>query len=180
MRRSTIGPAALALALGVLPLGAEPAGWSPFSSPDGRFSVQLPDSPQHRTEQAPDARLPTPLTAHTFISFDGRRNYAVSYVDYPKGFKGDVNSKLTGLRETFLQRIKGKLVSSKRVKYRRGKDVLPADEFSAVEGNNEYTALTVLDGERPYQVVAVIPKDEAAEAAPDVKAYFASFKIAPR
>jgi hypothetical protein len=180
MRRLTIGPAALALILGVLPLGAELAGWSAFSSPDGRFSLRMPEPPQHKTEQASDARVPTPLTAHSFMSIDGRRTYVVSYVDYPKGFKGDVDAELARWREALVQRINGKLVGSKRVEYRRGNDVLPAEEFTAVEGDKEYTVLTILDGQRPYQVVAVIPKDESAEATADVKAYFASFEIVPK
>ena len=180
MRRWMVAPAVLALVLGALPAGAQQAGWVPFSGPDGRFSVQLPESPKHMTEQAADPRLPTPLTSHTFMSTDGRRHYVVSYVDYPAGFKGDVDLELSASRETFVKRVNGKLVGSKRVSYQSGNDVLPAEEFTATEGDNEHTVLTIVDNERPYQVVAVIPKDEAAEAAADVKAYFASFKIAPK
>jgi hypothetical protein len=181
MRRWLFAPAVLAaLIVGALPAGAQQAGWAPFSSPEGRFSVRLPEPPQHMTEQESDPRVPTPLTSHTFMSIDGRRHYVVSYVDYPAGFKGDVEIELGASRESFVKRVNGKLGGSKRVEIRRGNDVLPAEEFTVTEGDNEHTVITILDNERPYQVVAVIPKDEAKEAAADVKAYFDSFKIAPK
>jgi hypothetical protein len=180
MRRWMIAPAVLALVLGALPSAAQQAGWVSFSPPDGRFSIRLPEPPQLMTEQSADPRLPTPLTSHTFMSIDGRRYYVVSYVDYPAGFKGDVELELNASRETFVKKVNGTLVGSKRVSYQRGNDTLPAEEFTATEGDKEHTVLTIIDKERPYQVVAVIPKDEAKEAAADVKAYFDSFKIAPK
>ena len=180
MRRLLGGWAVLALILGVLPLGAQQAGWAPFSSPEGRFSVRLPEPPQHSTEPTSDPRVSSALTSHTFMSIDGRRYYIVAYVDYPASFKGDTDSELTASRETFVKKINGKLLGSKRIEYRRGDDVLPAEEFTATETDSEYTVLTIIDGERPYQVVAGIPKDEAADAAADVKQFFASFKIAPK
>jgi hypothetical protein len=180
MRRWLLAPAVLALVVGVLPAEAQQAGWAPFSPPDGRFSVRLPEPPQHMTEESSDPRVPAPLTSHTFMSIDGRRYYVVSYVDYPTNFKNDVEIELSSSRETFLKKVNGKLVGSKRVEYRRGNDVLPAEEFTAIEGDNEHKVLTIVDNARPYQVVAVIPKDEEKEAAADVKAYFESFKITPR
>src|SRR5262245_21182687 len=86
---------------------AEQAGCTPLSSADARFSLRLPDTPQHITEQASDPRLPEPLTSHSFMSIDGRRYFVVSYVDYPQGFKGKVEVALAASREMFLKKING-------------------------------------------------------------------------
>jgi hypothetical protein len=107
--------------------------------------------------------------------------YIVAFVDFPPEFKADPEFELTNSRNIFLDKLNARLGSSKRIEFEgTSGEKLPAEEFTAADRKNfEYQVLTVFDGKRPIQVAAGIPKNEKADAAEDVKNFFASFKLEP-
>jgi hypothetical protein len=158
------------------------AGWTAFKSPEGNFSILMPEEPERTAEPFNHARFKGAAKSHRFVSFDGRRLYVVAFVDFPPEFRADPEFELNNSRTIFLEKLNAKLGSSKRIELERAPgDTLPAEEFTAADRKNfDYQVLTVFDGKRPIQVAAGIPKNEKADAAEDVKNFFASFKLEPR
>jgi hypothetical protein len=200
MRQGRSLAAALVVCLMALPVGAQQrapqpakppatsaeeakpgAGWTAFKSPEGRFSVMLPEEPDPTIEPFNHARFKGAAKSHRFVTFDGRRMYIVAFVDFPPEFKADPEFELTNSRNIFLDKLNARLGSSKRIEFEgTSGEKLPAEEFTAADRKNfEYQVLTVFDGKRPIQVAAGIPKNEKADAAEDVKNFFASFKLEP-
>jgi hypothetical protein len=157
------------------------AGWTRFKSPEGNFSISMPEEPDRTVEPFSHARFKGAAKSHRFVSFDGRRLYVVAFVDFPPEFKADPEFELNNSRTVFLEKLNAKLLSSKRIEFERAPgDVLAAEEFTAADRKNfDYQVLTVFDGRRPIQLAAGIPKNEKADAAEDVKNFFASFKLEP-
>lgn len=157
------------------------AGWTTFKSPEGNFSILMPEEPDKTVEPFSHARFKGAATSHRFVSFDGRRLYVVAFVEFPPEFKADAEFEVTNSRTIFLEKLNAKLGSSKRIEIERAPgDKVPAEEFTAADRKNfDYQVLTVFDGRRPIQVAAGIPKNEKADAAEDVKNFFASFKLEP-
>ena len=157
------------------------AGWTMFKSAEGNFSILMPEEPEQTVEPFSHARFKGAAKSHRFVSFDGRRLYVVAFVDFPPEFKADPEFELTNSRTIFLEKLNAKLGSSKRIEFARVPgDVVPAEEFTAADRKNfDYQVLTVFDGRRPIQLAAGIPKNEKADAAEDVKNFFASFKLEP-
>jgi hypothetical protein len=157
------------------------AGWTAFKSPEGNFSILMPEEPERTVEPFSHARFKGAAKSHRFVSFDGRRLYVVAFVDFPPEFKADPEFELSNSRTIFLEKLNAKLGSSKRIEFARASgDAVPAEEFTAADRKNfDYQVLTVFDGRRPIQLAAGIPKNEKADAAEDVKNFFASFKLEP-
>jgi hypothetical protein len=157
------------------------AGWTTFKSSEGSFSISMPEEPEQTIEPFSHARFKGAAKSHRFVSFDGRRLYVVAFVDFPPEFKPDPEFELTNSRAIFVEKLNAKLGSSKRIEFERAPgDAVPAEEFTAADRKNfDYQVLTVFDGRRPIQVAAGIPKNEKADAAEDVKNFFASFKLEP-
>jgi hypothetical protein len=155
------------------------AGWTAFKSPEGNFSILMPEEPERTVEPFSHARFKGAAKSHRFVSFDGRRLYVVAFVDFPPEFKADPEFELTNSRTIFLEKLNAKLGSSKRIEFARAPgDAVPAEEFTAADRKNfDYQVLTVFDGRRPIQLAAGIPKNEKVDAAEDVKNFFASFKL---
>jgi hypothetical protein len=161
---------------------AKPAtGWTAFKSPEGNFSILMPEEPERTIEPFSHARFKGAAKSHRFVSFDGRRLYVVAFVDFPPEFKADPEFELSNSRTIFLEKLNAKLGSSKRIEFASARgDAVPAEEFTAADRKNfDYQVLTVFDGRRPIQLAAGIPKSEKADAAEDVKNFFASFKLEP-
>jgi hypothetical protein len=157
------------------------AGWTTFKSAEGGFSISMPEEPEQTVEPFSHARFKGAAKSHRFVSFDGRRLYVVAFVDFPPEFKPEAEFELTNSRAIFVEKLNAKLGSSKRIEFERAPgDAVPAEEFTAADRKNfDYQVLTVFDGRRPIQVAAGIPKNEKADAAEDVKNFFASFKLEP-
>jgi hypothetical protein len=154
-------------------------GWTAFKSPEGNFSILMPEEPERTIEPFSHARFKGAAKSHRFVSFDGRRLYVVAFVDFPPEFKADPEFELSNSRTIFLEKLNAKLGSSKRIEFARAPgDAVPAEEFTAADRKNfDYQVLTVFDGRRPIQLAAGIPKNEKSDAAEDVKNFFASFKL---
>jgi len=161
---------------------AKPAsGWTTFKSPEGNFSILMPEEPDQTVEPFSHARFKGSARSQRYVSFDGRRLYVVAFVEFPPEFKPDAEFEINNSRTIFLEKLNAKLGPSKRIEFERAPgDMLPAEEFTATDRKNfEYQVLTIFDGRRPYQLAAGIPKNEKADAAEDVKNFFASFKLDP-
>jgi hypothetical protein len=155
------------------------SGWTAVSSPEGRFTVMLPEAPETTVEPFSHSRFKGAAKSHRFVSFDGRRLYVVAFVDFPPEFKADAEFELTNSRNVFVEKLNAKVASTKRIEFERAPgDTLPAEEFTAADRKNfDYQVLTIFDGRRPIQLAVGIPKNEKADAAEDVKNFFASFKL---
>ena|SRR5215217_5628015 len=159
---------------------AKPAtGWTTVTSPEGNFSISLPEEPDRAVEPFSHARFKGSAKSHRLVSFDGRRLYVVAFVEFPPEFKAEADFELNNSRTVFLEKLNAKLGTSKRIDFQRAPgDTVPAEEFTAADRKNfDYQVLTVFDGKRPIQLAAGIPRNEKAEAAEDVKKFFASFKL---
>jgi hypothetical protein len=141
----------------------------------GKFSVALPDKPTEKTN-----KLKTDtgeVEVHMFLLDLKDRVYLVSYNDYPADSVGTkVESVLDGVVEGNAKAIKGKVVSSERIKF--GKKEYPGRDIRIEFGGekkNIYRARVYLVGDRLYQVVALGP-DEFTKSK-EVDEYFKSFAI---
>jgi len=156
--------------------------WTTFTSPDNVFSVLLPEKPEPLIETFKDPRFKGSAKSHRFVTFEGRRIYVVAFTDYPGDYKPEPEFELNNSRAVFLEKLNAKLTSNRRIEFQRAPgDVLPAEEFSAVDRKKaEYQALTIFDGKRPIQLMAGMPQGESASAGEDVKRFFSSFSLGPQ
>ena len=143
----------------------------PYSSTEGRFSVQFPAGDiKHDTEPVTLQGSDT-LTLYEFWveSADGNVSYLVMYNDYPPAYANDGAD--TVLARTRDGAMKGKTLLSDIAINLNG---VPGREFTAKDDNWNYTVRQFLSGKRLYQLIIVSKPDHPATQISD---FLNSFKI---
>jgi hypothetical protein len=144
-------------------------GWAQFSSPNGRFSVLIPEIPEEKTETTDSAN--GPYTTHLFVVRDTTSVYLIGWVDYDPSFNFNRQAELEANRDNFVKGIKATLLSSKATTI----DGYNAIEFTAEAGDRIFKSRVFLVGRRPYQIVIGSPKGMDDTAL--VERFFNSFKV---
>ena len=147
------------------------SGWVRFTSPDGHFSVLMPEIPQDKSETVDSAH--GPYTTHLFIVRDTTSVYLIGWVDYDPSFNFNRQAELEANRDNFVNGIKAKLVTT-RPTVVNGYSGL---EFTAETEDRVFKSRVFLVGRRPYQIVIGSPKDMDDTAI--VSKFFNSFKVSP-
>jgi hypothetical protein len=148
---------------------ADNGGWVKFTSPNGRFSVLMPEIPPEKTETTDSAN--GPYTTHLFVVRDTTSVYLIGWVDYDPSFNFNRQAELEANRDNFVKGIQATLLSSKETVI----DGYNAIEFTAEAGDRIFKSRVFLVGRRPYQIVIGSPKgmDDTAR----VERFFNSFKV---
>lgn len=144
-------------------------GWVKFTSPNGRFSVLMPEIPPEKTETTDSAN--GPYTTHLFVVKDTTSVYLIGWVDYDPSFNFNRQAELEANRDNFVKGIQATLLSSKATMF----DGYNAIEFSAEAGDRVFKSRVFLVGRRPYQLVIGSPKGMDDSAL--VERFFNSFKV---
>jgi hypothetical protein len=145
------------------------SGWVKFTSPNGRFSVLMPEIPPEKTETTDSAN--GPYTTHLFVVRDTTSVYLIGWVDYDPSFNFNRQAELEANRDNFVKGIQATLLSSKATMI----DGYNAIEFSAEAGDRTFKSRVFLVGRRPYQIVIGSPKGMDDSAL--VERFFNSFKV---
>ena len=145
------------------------SGWVRFTSPDGHFSVLMPEIPQDKAETVDSSH--GPYTTHLFIVKDTTSVYLIGWVDYDPSFNFNRQAELEANRDNFVKGINAKLVSTRPTVI----DGYSAIEFTAETADRLFKSRVFLVGRRPYQIVIGSPKtlDDTA----NTERFFNSFKV---
>lgn len=145
------------------------SGWVKFSSPEGRFSVLMPEIPEDKTETVDSAH--GPYTTHLFIVKDPPNVYLIGWVDYDPSFNFNRQAELEANRDNFVKGITATLISTRPTVI----DGFSAIEFTAETTDRVFKSRVLMVGRRPYQIVIGSPKgvDDTA----NVTRFFNSFKV---
>lgn len=144
-------------------------GWVAFTSPEGRFSVLMPEIPEDKTETVDSAN--GPYTTHLFIVRDTTSVYLIGWVDYDPSFNFNRQAELEANRDNFVKGIKARLISTRPTVI----DGYSALEFTAETADRVFKSRVFLVGRRPYQIVIGSPKGMDDTAI--VERFFNSFKV---
>lgn len=144
-------------------------GWVKFSSPEGRFSVLMPEIPQDKTETVDSAH--GPYTTHLFIVRDTTSVYLIGWVDYDPSFNFNRQAELDANRDNFVKGINATLVSTRPGSF----DGYNGLEFTAETADRVFKSRVFLVGRRPYQIVIGSPKGQ--DDAASTERFFNSFKV---
>jgi hypothetical protein len=151
----------------------------PYTSTDGRFTVNFPQAEVKQESSTINLGgcTPTPqqpcdtTTLHQFWVELANNNvsYMVMYNDYPANYAGgDPQTTLTQTRDGALS---GKTMLSDTVISLNG---IPGREFTAKDDSYNYTVRQYLQGKRLYQMIVV---SNAANPATQISDFMTSFKI---
>jgi len=145
------------------------SGWVKFNSPQGRFSVLMPEIPQDKTETVDSEH--GPYTTHLFIVKDTTSVYLIGWVDYDPSFNFNRQAELEANRDNFVKGISATLTTNHPTVI----DGYSAIEFTAETGDRVFKSRVLMVGRRPYQIVIGSPKgfDDSA----NVERFFNSFKV---
>lgn len=150
-----------------------PHRWQTYTSPDGSFSVQLPDKPSIEPTQVPLEGNGT--TTIDFITANPTTHTAYScfYFDQESIVGKSPDEVLKAARDGSLSKIQGTILDEKRIKV----DGYPALETQAsVRGHELFDSRIIVAGKRVYMITAVATAKEDREAK-TVQRVMDSFRI---
>lgn len=152
---------------------AAPAAWAPFTPPEGKFTVLMPNAPKRSV--TPVAEGPgSPGEAILYTSAGPEGVFLVGWADYAPGFKFDAQAELAANRDNFVKGVEGKLLASRAITLGGA----PGLEFD-VEKPGVWTgrARVYIVGGKPWQLIAI--NGGATLDAAKAERFFASFKLLP-
>lgn len=122
--------------------------WTKFSSPEGRFSVLMPNQPLNddQSKETPVGKV----VMHFFTSRSGTGIFIVAYSDYAIG---DAKRELDANRDTFLKGMKATLIAESDIKLQGN----PGRDIKATRDQLNIRSRIYLVGKRYYQAVAITP-----------------------
>jgi hypothetical protein len=147
----------------------ETSGWVKFTSPEGHFSVLMPETPQDKSETVDSAH--GPYTTHLFIVRDTTSVYLIGWVDYDPSFNFNRQAELEANRDNFVKGINATLVNTRPTVV----DGYSTIEFTAETADRLFKSRVFMVGRRPYQIVIGSPKGQDASA--ETERFFNSFKV---
>ena len=145
------------------------SGWVKFTSPEGHFSVLMPEIPQDKAETVDSTH--GPYTTHLFIVKDTTSVYLIGWVDYDPSFNFNRQAELEANRDNFVKGISATLINTRPAVV----DGYSGLEFTAETGDRVFKSRVFLVGRRPYQLVIGSPKGFDDTAITD--RFFSSFKV---
>jgi hypothetical protein len=152
-----------------------PSDWVSFNSPEGHFSVGMPNKPAVDVKDVDS--VVGKLQLHSFTASNAVAYFMVSYGDYPNGPTVDRREKvLDGVRDGVISGLDGSsLISETKTTI----DGYPGREFLAkktVDGDELiFNWHIYLVGPRLYQVAAVAKKPDSTS--PEITKFFNSFRL---
>ncbi|HXL82461.1 MAG TPA: hypothetical protein VN951_16410 [Pyrinomonadaceae bacterium] len=151
-----------------------PSDWVSFNSPEGRFSVGMPNKPAEDVKEVDS--VVGKLQLHSFTASNAVAYFMVSYGDYPNEPTADRREKvLDGVRDGVVSSLEGGLISETKTTI----DGYPGREFLAkktVDGDELiFNWHIYLVGPRLYQVAAVAKKSDSTS--PEITKFFNSFRL---
>jgi len=152
--------------------------WKDFSSPEGRFSVDFPGTPQ-QAKQPMQTKVGTLVARIAMLSSSNNLFYGVLYLDYPKATleKYSADDLLEGSRESAVKRVKGgRLVGEEKISLAGN----PGRQFIVeAPGDVRMTVRVYLVNNRLYWLIASVKSsDKGSEKEADPTHFFDSFKLA--
>jgi hypothetical protein len=162
-------PLATPVSAGVVPAVGQQM--QPYSSDEGRFSVQFPSGEVKHDTESVKLNDGASSTLHEFwvAQADGNVSYMVIYNDYPPNYtSGDPQTFLANTRDGA---VKGDTVLSDMAISLNG---VPGREFSTKDDKWNYTMRQFLKGNRLYQLIIVSNPDHPATQTSD---FLDSFRI---
>ena len=144
-------------------------GWVRFNSPEGRFTVLMPETPtdKQNVEQSEHG----PYTTHLFIVRDPQSVYLIGWVDYDPTFNFNRTLELEANRDNFVKGISATLLTTRNTEI----DGYPALEFTCETTDRTFKSRVYMVGRRPYQIVIGSPK--GVDDSVSLNRFFNSFKI---
>ena len=143
----------------------------PYTSADGRYSVQFPSTP---TESSSQISLGTSGTTTLYQALvdQGSVSYLVAWCDYPAGYlESDPQTALAGFRDNIVKAEKGTLSSDDAI----DSNGVPGRAFAFTgQDGSTYAVHDFLSGQRLYQVVVTIGSGSTAPGADD---FLSSFRV---
>lgn len=164
---------AMAVAVAVLAGGVSASAQQmlPYTSTDGRFTVNFPQGEVKQDTQPVALKDGGTSTLYEFWVelANGNVSYMVMYNDYPANYaNGDPQTVLIGTRNGA---VGTKTLLSDTVISLNG---VPGREFTAKDNDWNYTVRQYLNGKRLYQLIVV---SNAANPATQISDFMTSFKI---
>lgn len=162
---------AVALVLFTAVVAAGGQQMTPYTSTDGRFTINFPQAEVKQESQSIDLKGGSTTTLHQYWVelADGNVSYMVMYNDYPGTYAdGDPQTVLATTRDGATS---GKTVLSDTVISLNG---IPGREFTAKDDTWNYTVRQYLSGKRLYQLIVV---SNNANPATQISDFMTSFKI---
>ena len=144
-------------------------GWVRFNSPEGRFTVLMPETPTDK--QSVEQSEHGPYTTHLFIVRDPQSVYLIGWVDYDPKFNFNRSLELEANRDNFVKGISAKLVDTRNTEI----DGYPALEFTCETTDRIFKSRVYMVGRRPYQIVIGSPK--GVDDSITLNRFFNSFKV---
>ncbi|HEY8224803.1 MAG TPA: hypothetical protein VIG25_05955 [Pyrinomonadaceae bacterium] len=144
-------------------------GWVRFTSPEGRFTVLMPETPTDK--QSVEQSEHGPFTTHLFIVRDTQSVYLIGWVDYDPNFNFNRSLELEANRDNFVKGVSATLLTTKTLEI----DGYPALEFTCETPDRIFKSRVYMVGRRPYQIVIGSPKGQ--DDSISLNRFFGSFKI---
>ena len=163
--------ARMAVVVMVLASVAPACAQQPYTSTDGRFSVQFPAGEVKQDTQSVTLKGSDTSTLYEFWVelADGNVSYMVMYNDYPAAYANDSADAV--LARTRDGATKGKTLLSDMAINLNG---VPGREFTSKDDKWSFTVRQFLKGKRLYQLIIVSNPDHPA---PQTSDFLNSFKI---
>ena len=129
-------------------------GLEPYTSTDGRFTVSFPGTPTESSQQV-NLQGGESMTLNLVVLTNNGVTYMALYNDYPSQYvSGDAQTFLEGRRDGAVQGAKGTLATDEAIDLNR----VPGRAYTFTDASgNSYTAHDFLNGQRFYQLIAVVP-----------------------
>ena len=170
----SLRPTLLAVALLASSSAFAADDWKDYSSPEGRFSVEFPGTPQ-QAKQPMQTKVGTLVARLTMLSSSNSLFYGVLYLDYPKATleKFSADDLLEGSRESAIKRVKGgRLAGEEKISLAGN----PGRQFTVdAPGDVRMTVRVYLVMNRLYWLIASV---KSGDKDADPKRFFDSFKLA--
>jgi hypothetical protein len=144
-----------------------------FSSPEGRFKVQMPGDPQVQSQTTAG------IEAKLFVLDAGSHAYTVAYSDLPMGAHEPaamIKTRLDGARDGFVRSVGGQLKKSSEITLQQE---YPGREFQAdvPQKGISMRVRVYLVGPRLYQ--AIVGGSESWIYSEDANRFIDSFAVTP-
>ncbi len=175
MRKTPILILVAAAALLSLAFQTPPDGWLKFTSEEGRFSVLMPGpvASKDKVVTKSDPEVGT-YNFHSFTKTADKGFFVIGWIDYAPEVNIDARGELTSNRDTFLKRLKGRLLSERPITLQGH----PGLEYTAETDQATFKVHAYVVGRRPYQLIAVTYK--GFDDSQNVNAFLSSFRLRPR
>jgi len=143
----------------------------PYTSADGRYSVQFPGTPSESSSQI-SLGTSGSTTLYQANLDQGSVSYLVAWCDYPAGYlESDPQTALAGFRDNIVKAEKGTLASDDAIDL----NGVPGRAFSFTgQDGSTYSVHDFLSGQRLYQVVVTAGSGSTAAGADE---FLNSFRV---